>query len=194
MTALPEQNYKASLKNFLIPLGVILAFVWLGLLGLKARFNNSTAERAKTSEVRVGSVLPLFSFATAGDGRSVSISEFSSKVVVLNFWATWCEACMEELPSLIQLRKRFQGAGLEVIGVNLDENPDRSIEKTKQQYKIEFPLVKDVDGKLADLFDVHAIPVTLVFDKNRKVLLIKEGGQDWFSKEIVGRVQQWLSP
>jgi peroxiredoxin len=194
MTASPKQNINLGLKKVLIPIVIILTLVVIGLTYLKLQLAKPHAEGPAAVDVKVGSVLPSFSLTSSPDNRSVPISDIGAQVIVLNFWATWCDACMEEMPSFVQLRNRFHKQGLEIVGINLDENPDGAIEKTKTKYKIEFPLFKDVDGKVAELFDIHAIPATIVFDKNRKVIYLKEGGQDWFSKEVIQLLQRWLAP
>lgn len=198
MTASNHQNSKISLKKALTPIVIVLAAVAIALIALKMvalkqQSLHSNSEAPSQVEIKVGSVLPDFTLLSSPENRVVSVSDLHAKVVMLNFWATWCEACMEEMPSFAKLRDRFHGQGFEVIGVNLDENPDSAIERTRAKLKIEFPLLKDSDGKVADLFDVHAIPSTIVFDQNRKVLDLKEGGKDWFSQESIGQVQRWLS-
>ncbi len=193
MKASPNESIKLGFKKVLLPVLIILTVVVIALTILKHSVTTPGVEIPRSAEVKVGSILPIFSLTSSPGGLAVPISEVPAQVILLTFWATWCDACMEEMPSLVRLRNQFHSAGFEVVGVNLDENPDGAIEKTKVKYKIEFPLFKDLDGKVAELFDVHAIPSNVVFDKNRKVLFLKEGGQDWFSKETTELVQRWLA-
>lgn len=192
MASSQQQNISPTLKKVLAPIVLILTLVIIGLAALKTQLSKAPSSETESFELKVGAILPGFSWATSPGNASQSIQDLGANLILLNFWATWCEACMEEMPSLVKLRNQFHKDGFEVIGVNLDENPDSAIEKTKQKYQIEFPLVKDPDGKLSDMLDVHAIPSTVVFDKNRRILFLKDGGRDWYSQEAIGQVKQWL--
>jgi len=194
MTASPRKINILKLQKVLALVLVVLTSVVMGLFYLKTQFSRPAVETSTPVEVKVGSLLPFFSLTSYAESELVPISKIDARVILLNFWATWCDACMEEMPSLVQLRNRFHKDGFEVVAVNLDENPNGAIEKTKTKYQISFPLFKDLDGKVAELFDVHAIPATFIFDQNRKVLHLKEGGHDWFSRETIELVQRWLKP
>ena len=188
-----SKNLPQKLATFLGPVLALIIFVVITLTYIRSHFTAHPNQDGSRVELAVGKILPVFDLTSFSTHRAISIAEVPAKVIVLNFWATWCDACMEEMPSLARLRERYASAGLEVIGVNLDENPELVVDKTVKKYGIKFPLFKDVDGKLSDLFDVHAIPSTFVFDKSRKILYIKEGGQDWFSQEVNQLMDEWLS-
>ncbi len=186
----------ARISKILYPIFFILVATFIALTWIKSKYAHERHENDggnRTVDIRPGNTLPVFDLTPFRGEKAISVSKISEKVIVLNFWATWCDACMEEMPSLIQLRKRYHGAGLEVVGVNLDENPDDSISKTMEKFGIDFPLFKDPDGKLADLFDVRAIPVTVIFDKSRKVLYTKDGEQNWMAPEVTVQMDRWLA-
>src|SRR5688572_1298378 len=105
----------------LIPVGVLLTLI-LGALMLIRLQVSQTPGGADGVEIRQGNRLPDFTL-TYLNGTTTPVSKISAKVMMINFWATWCEACMEEMPSIVKLRNTYQSRGFEVLGVNLDEDP-----------------------------------------------------------------------
>lgn len=97
------------------------------------------------------------------------------------------------MPSIVNLRKAYQDRGFEVLGINVDENPEKVLPKVLSEFKIDFPVYGDPEGKLSSLFDVHAIPFTVILNHQRKILLVQDGGQDWNSKAIRNQLERWLS-
>src|SRR5512140_3084982 len=101
----------------------------LGLIGvLLVALLAVVGEAIREKITEVGDKAPNFTL-TADDGRQVSRAEFGGKVLVLNFWATWCLPCVEELPSLNEFQKKFAGSGVVVLGVSVDRN-----ERAYQQF------------------------------------------------------------
>lgn len=146
-----------------------------------------------SGEVDVGRVLPDFTISSFQGKSPEPISQAGGKVTLINFWATWCEACMVEMPSIVQLRRAYQGKGFQVVAIDLDENPGAVLPKTVRELGIDFPVFVDTDQKLSELFDVHAIPLTVIINKDRKVLFMENGERNWNSKEIHSKLDQWLS-
>jgi len=182
---------KANVLNFAVPIAVIILAVLGGLFWIKAEIARPT-KSPLSGQLKLGSVLPDFKL-TPIQGNVIPVSEIHAKVLLVNFWATWCEACMSEMPSLVKLRETFQNRGFEVIGINVDDNPVNIVPKTMKEFKLRFPIFQDLSGELSDLFDVHAIPLTVVMDQQRKVLLVHDGGRDWNSKEVQSQMERWLS-
>ncbi len=188
--ATPTSKLKSKWKLFIPPL-VILVIVVGGLAAIKTTQKQSQHSDF-TVEISVGNSLPEFSLSPL-NGPAVPITKLKSKVTLVNFWASWCEACVEEMPSIAQVRQDFHSQGFEVLAINLDENPETMIPKAVKQFNLEFPVFQDVDGQLAELFDVHAIPLSVVIDENRKILLIRSGGQDWNSPSFRTQLKKWLT-
>ena len=99
---------------------------------------------------------------------------------------------MEEMPSIVALREKYSAKGFEVVGVNVDENPDQVVPPTIKKLGMKFPIFTDKSNALAELFDVHAIPLSVIMDKDRKILLIESGGRDWMSTDIQQMMDKWL--
>ncbi len=143
------------------------------------------------SELHEGSVLPEISF-DAIDKSVTPFAKIAAPITVITFWASWCDACMEEMPSLVQLAKSYPSTELQVIGVSVDDSPESAIPRTKARFSIDFPLFTDTSGRLSDLFAVRAIPRTVVLNKNRKVLMMQHGGEDWNAPAFHNQIKQWL--
>ena len=176
------------ISSVLVPLGIILAVIWGALTVLKSQMAPRESGRL---ELKVGATLPDLTFNQT-DGKSFKLSDSKAKVILINFWATWCEACMEEMPSLVQLHNTYQSKGLEIYGVNLDEDPAKAIAATSKEFEIKFTSFFDRDGKLGEAFDVHAIPLTITVDQMRKILEIKAGDRDWMDKSYLQKLENWL--
>lgn len=121
-----------------------------------------------------------------------AFSTIPAKVLILNFWATWCEACVVEMPSLVSLRNRFHSQGLELLPISVDENPGAVLPKAIQEFKFNFPVYTDKEGQLADTFEVTAIPHTVILSHDRKVLWSEPGERNWLDDEIVSRIKEFL--
>lgn len=111
------------------------------------------------------------------DGKTVKLSDFKGKVVVLNFWATWCPPCRREIPDLIALQKKY-GKDLVVVGVSLDENGLAAVKSFVAKNGINYPVVMG-DQKIASAYGgITAIPTTFVIDRAGKIAGHIEGGTD----------------
>ena len=122
------------------------------------------------------------------NSRPVSLSDFRGKVVIVNFWATWCEPCRDEMPSLQRLRERvnarFSNNPLEVVAVNLAESPSKVAEFTKKA-GVTFPVLLDPNETAKDAWRVSFVPATFIVSANGKVRYVYFGEADWASDEMV---------
>ncbi len=191
------EGHSSSTRNLflkvILPVAVIILTVVGGLELLKKQVSNfNSGEGAVRGELGQGSILPNFELEKFNGGK-LHVSDLKTKVALVNFWATWCEACMVEMPSLLKLRDLYKNRGFELIAINVDENPTVILPRTLQQLGIDFTVYIDPEGQLAQTFDVHAIPLTVIMDRDRKVLLLESGERDWVGSEIRGLLDQWLA-
>jgi thiol-disulfide isomerase/thioredoxin len=190
-----NKGFKGAFFKALVPLVVILAIIVVGLQMVKYKLNSGTSARpaaeGDVATLKEGTVLPDFDLQTL-DGKKLKYSDLKAKVVLLNFWATWCEACVVEMPSIVKLNQMYKDKGFTVVAVNLDEKPEAVVPKASKQLKIDFPVYVDAGNKLADLFDVHAIPLTIIMNQDRKVLYVEGGERDWTDSEMKTKMDEWL--
>jgi peroxiredoxin len=100
------------------------------------------------------------------NGRVYRLSDFKGRVVLLNFFATWCGPCRQEVPHLLNLRKKFGDQGVEVIGVSLDHEVDRALRPFVQRYRITYPVLLGTRKVVLDYGGIRGIPTTFVIDHN----------------------------
>ena len=131
---------------------------------------------------RIGNPAPDF---TVQDGTTaVTLHNLREKVVVPNFWATWCPPCLQELPSLEQLQTRFKDRGIEVVGVSVDVD-GKAYQQFLRDHKVDFLTVRDPDQKANTLYGTFKFPETYIIDR-RGILRRKFiGAVDWNEPEIV---------
>ena len=127
-----------------------------------------------------------FSFKDA-DGKKVSLSQFKGKVIVLDFWATWCVPCKAEIPGFIELQKKYGRQGLQIIGLSVDDSQSMA-KKYSDEMKMNYPILL-ADGKedILRAYDpIRSIPVSIIIDREGRIVSRHLGiaSMDVFEKEI----------
>jgi peroxiredoxin len=110
---------------------------------------------------------PDFTLRSA-DGRNVRLDELRGQVVLVNFWATWCGPCREEMPRLNSLYEKYRKSGFVLLGVNIDDDPHTAI-ATALKLNVAFPVLLDTDKKVSKLYDLSTMPSTVVIDRDGKM-------------------------
>jgi peroxiredoxin len=136
--------------------------------------------------VTPGAMAPDFTLRTA-TGPNVRLAEQRGKVVMLNFWATWCGPCRQEIPHLNKLHDKYRPAGLALWGVNVDDEPQRAIQLATQ-LGMGFALPLDADKQVSRLYDLKAMPSTVLIDRDGRVRFVhrgyREGFEDLYDQQI----------
>ena len=122
---------------------------------------------------KVGTVAPDFTLKSS-NGKNLRLSEHRGEVVMINFWATWCGPCREEMPLLNRLHEKYRKAGFTLLGVNVDDKPQAAKDMARQ-LGIGFPVLFDSDKQLSRRYDIDAMPSTLLIDRDGKVRYIHRG-------------------
>ena len=130
----------------------------------------------------VGTVAPDFTVQDAD--RKVSLSQLRGQVVVLNFWATWCQPCIEEMPSLVQMQERMKSRGVTVLAVSMDEDVD-AYQRFLKTYKVNLLTVRDEQHHSNALYGTKKFPETYVIDRSGIMRRKFIGAVDWTQPEIV---------
>jgi thiol-disulfide isomerase/thioredoxin len=112
---------------------------------------------------------PNFRFKSS-TGKTIELAKLRGKVVVINFWATWCGPCRAEIPGFLEVYKSYKSKGLEIIGISLDETGWDVVKPFLEKYKITYPVVV-ADGKVVhDYGGINAIPTTFVINRDGNVV------------------------
>jgi cytochrome c biogenesis protein CcmG/thiol:disulfide interchange protein DsbE len=147
-----------------------IRFVWwywllIPILGIVAWFwsNNGPGGPGST-----GQPAPQFSLLDL-DGKTVSLKDFGSKVIIVDFWATWCGPCRMEIPHLNQLYLDNKGKGLQIIGVSMDDGSD-AVKQFLLKNRVDYPVVMGNDGVANDFGGVEGLPTKFIIDRSGKVI------------------------
>jgi peroxiredoxin len=118
-------------------------------------------------------------------GKKVELGQFKGKVIFLNFWATWCSPCKEEMPSMEVLHKQFQEKNFILLTVSVDYEGLKPVKEFMNKYHYTFPVLLDPKCKTLNLFQVKGIPTTFIIDKKGRMLGKAVGPRDWKSPEVI---------
>ena len=153
-------------KNIAYGLGILLVALLL-YLGL---FTNTGKVPYTGLE---GKQAPDFDLKTI-KGDRIRLSDLRGKVVLLNFWATWCPPCRDEMPLFRRVYKKYKDKGFEILAVSTDTDV-RVVKKFIREFKIPFPVLMDEKGDLTKLYQVQGIPTSFLIDRDGKVIKVRLG-------------------
>ena len=125
-------------------------------------------------------------------GRTVTLHDLRGRVVLVNFWATWCEPCREEMPSIGRLRQRLAGRPFEVLLVNFGEGVPK-IEEFLRREKLSLPVLRDADKAAASAWRAGGLPMTFLVDARGRVRYSVFGEKDWNEGEARDTVEKLLT-
>ena len=127
---------------------------------------------------------PAPDFTVQDSDRKVSLNELRGKIVVLNFWATWCPPCVEEMPSLVKMQQKMKPKGVEVVAVSVDAD-EGAYRRFLKDHGVDLLTVRDVDQKSNNLYGTFKFPETYIIDRNGVLRRKFIGAVDWSQPEIV---------
>ncbi len=126
------------------------------------------------------------------ENKMIDFSKEKFPIIILNFWATWCTPCLEELPSLVELKKKYPKDVL-IIGINQDlKDTYPNIKKIRDRFKINFDIVLDEDFKISESFKFDTVPVTLIY-QNGKLIDMSRGTKNFQDKALIEKIDETLS-
>lgn len=128
------------------------------------------------------------------NGESVTLSQFKGKVVFLNFWATWCPPCIEELPSIQRLSESMQGTDFVVLTVNIDQAPESQIREFTKSKNLSFMVLLDPKSEVsAGKYGITGVPETFLIDRNGIVLERYIGPRNWTESAFIDFLNKILN-
>jgi peroxiredoxin len=136
------------------------------------------------------SMAPAFSLPSRS-GDTVSLAQLKGKVVMLNFWASWCGPCRQEMPLLDQMHKRYSALGFTLVGVNVDAN-SKDAEDWLSKTPVSFPVLFDRESKVSKLYDVSAMPSTVFIDRQGNVRYLHRGYKAGDEGEYLNQIRALL--
>jgi len=137
-----------------------------------------------------GQVAPDFVLRSA-TGENLRLSEYRGDVVLINFWATWCGPCRQEMPLLDDLYGRYQRVGFSLLGVNIDEDSRRAMQMV-QELGVNFPVLFDENKEVSKLYEVAAMPVTILVDREGIVRHVHHGYKPGYEEKYLTEIRSLL--
>jgi len=154
------------------------ALVWVVSGTLQERITNA------------GDTAPDFKIVSDA-GRTYTRTDFGGKLLVLNFWASWCEPCVQEVPSLAEFQRELGPDGVVVLGVSIDTNEKR-YKQFLQRFHVNFPTARDPRADVSSSYGTFQIPETYLIDRTGKVREKVISNRDWMAPDFVAHVKAML--
>ncbi len=137
-----------------------------------------------------GQPAPDFALKSSS-GANLRLSEYRGDVVMINFWATWCGPCRQEMPLLDELYARYQRVGFNLLGVNIDDDSRRAM-KMIDELGVSFPVLFDARKEVSKLYEVEAMPVTVLVDREGRVRHVHHGYKPGYEEKYLDQIRSLL--
>ncbi len=132
--------------------------------------------------VEVGGRAPEFRAVDLASGDTVSLADYRGQVVLLNIWATWCEPCRVEMPSIERLHRAYQDRGLRILAVSIDEAGPDVVRDFQRELGLTFPILHDQSRAIERIYQTTGVPETYVIDRAGRIAKRSIGYHDWASR------------
>lgn len=179
-------NEKQEGKKGVNPLAIIIVAVSVAVVLIAVFAKKSSFELVVAGTQAIDFELPDL------DGKTRSLGEFKGKVVFLNFWATWCKPCEEEMPSMQQLYAALQGKPFEIVAVSIDKDGPEAVREFVKNYGVTFTVLHDRKGRIKELYKTTGVPETFIIDQNGVIAEKVWGPRDWSKMSSVSTIMELL--
>ena len=167
-------------------------FVGFGLLALLVFASGPAVSAAGTLQA-MKHPIPATAFMLRDvDGKLASLADFEGKVVLLNFWATWCANCRKEMSAMERLYQSLRTEGFEIVAISVDQASTEKVKAFAEELKLTFPVLHDRDSIVSNLYSNPGVPVSYLIDRQGRIVYRVLGEYDWFSPEARDTVKTLL--
>jgi peroxiredoxin len=149
-----------------------------------------TVGRSPSRPLEAGVSAPAFRLPSLG-GDEVSLDGLRGRAVLLNFWATWCKPCEDEMPAMERLHRRLGADGLALVAVSVDTSP-QDVEAFRERLGLSFPILLDPQRRVADAYQAFRFPETWLIDREGVLVARFIGPKDWDEPAYVDRIRSLL--
>ena len=163
---------------------------WLVLPGVALAAASGALQAAPSTAPTPGQAAPDFALKSL-EGQNLRLREQRGRVVLLNFWATWCGPCREEMPQLSRLQDKYRSAGLLMLGVNVDDDTANAA-TVASKLGVKFPVLLDTDKQVSKLYDISAMPSTVIIDRDGRVRHLHKGYREGTAQTYEQQIRELL--
>ncbi|BCG48593.1 Thiol:disulfide oxidoreductase related to ResA [Citrifermentans bremense] len=154
---------------------------WVLLLVIAVAVSGCSKKEVPAQE---GAAAPDFTLQDLS-GKQVQLSSLKGKVVLVNFWATWCPPCREEIPSMVKLNQVMQGKNFQMLAISVDEGGKQAVQEFFRQNGVSLPALFDTDGSVSRRYGTTGVPETFIVDGKGIIRKKVIGGVDWSAPEVL---------
>ncbi|MGE7880314.1 thiol-disulfide oxidoreductase ResA [Peribacillus muralis] len=163
---------RTKTKRLILRSGLLI--LMLGLIGFTLYNNHSKKYSSFQNELNKGEVPPAFSLEVINSEDRINVSDLKGKVVLINFWGSWCEPCKREMPAIQSVYDKYHTSGFEVLAINLEESPF-VVNQFSNQLDVTFPILLDPKGEVSERYNIYNLPASLLLGRDGKIKQIHEG-------------------
>lgn len=160
---------------------------WIWALAVLALFAVTGCTKPEEPAIE-GKMAPDFTLNDLS-GRPVQLSSLRGKVVLVNFWATWCPPCREEIPSMVRMNQAMQGKPFQLLACSIDEGGAKAVTDFFQKAGVTLPVLLDTDTKVSKRYGTTGVPETFVIDTKGVIMKKIVGGMDWSAPEVLAALE-----
>ncbi len=173
-------------SKHILTLIIVIGLIGFFLYSIFPRTINSSQDESKankTAQIAEGSEVPYFELQSINGNRR-TLKDYKGKVILINFWASWCGPCNEEAPSLEAMYNKLKNEGVTVVSISIDNNAANA-ESFVKKYSITFPVLFDPDETVAASYGLTGVPETFILTPDYKLLKHVIGPLDWTSYDVI---------
>jgi peroxiredoxin len=188
-----EDNVMLKYKRILQLLSLASALVFVNPYIFGGRVHGETHFIESLALIKFDEKIEAPDFALKDlSGNEMRLKDFRGKVIFLNFWTTWCPACLVEMPSMEKLYREFKNKDFVILAVDMQEDSE-TVRKFKARFKLSFPILLDTDGVVAAYYGVRGIPATYFVDREGNLYAAAMGARDWAGEDARQLVRNLLN-
>lgn len=165
---------------------ILTGILAISLLALTAAVADSLRDRV----IQRGDRAPDFS-VRADNGLTVTPTQFGGKVLIVNFWATWCPPCVQETPSMVAFANQYRDKGVVVLGISVDKS-QKNYENFLRRFDVSFLTTRDPEAGISDSFGTYVYPESYVINREGKVVQKIIGGTNWADPNLASFIEGQL--
>ena len=125
-------------------------------------------------------------------GGEKGLADYKGKVILLNFWATWCMPCRVEMPGMETLWQKYKDQGFVIVAISNDESSKERVATFKEKLNLSFPILLDPESIVNDLYKVSSLPTSFLIDENGKIISAMVGSEEWSSPDAIQLIEDLL--